>query len=174
MWRQRSVEMEHKGKSDSNSHRSRNNRSEEHSPDRDHQSERGSRGKEASYSDASDWDDDGLKDEDIEKWLHSRYCTLHLLPSFLYFPLYMCPYLSAICRDYLLWLSWLFNFERMACNLASMSWYEVRAFEGWFKPKGLTHNPCELGGCPWGSVGSLLRPFKVFTFERRQKSLRSL
>lgn len=146
MWRQRSVEMEHKGKEDSNSHRSRNNRSNEQSPDRDHHSERGNRGKGASYSDASDCDDDGLKDEDIEKWLHSRYCTLHLLPG-VFSSLHVSVTISYLQRLFAM-IVLVVQFERMACNLASMSWYEVRAFEGWLKAKALTEIPCELRGHP--------------------------
>lgn len=73
MWRQR--ELENKATRDKYSRRSRN---EERSADRDYYAERRNSNEGAPHSSSSDQDDNGLKDEDIEKFLHSKYASLHL------------------------------------------------------------------------------------------------
>lgn len=79
MWRQRSVELEHKSSRDNHSHRSRSEYPEERSAERDTHAERRSMGGEASQGYGSDLNAEGLKDEDIEQFLQSRYsCSLSL------------------------------------------------------------------------------------------------
>ncbi|KAG0585689.1 hypothetical protein KC19_2G029900 [Ceratodon purpureus] len=70
MWRQR--ELENKATRDKYSRRSRNEHSGEGSAERDRYAERRNANEGASRSSSSDQDEDGLRDEDIEKFLHSK------------------------------------------------------------------------------------------------------
>lgn len=70
MWRQR--DLENNARRDKSSRETRDERFEVRSADRDYHAERMNLNEEGSDTSSSD-QDDGLKDEDIEKFLHSRY-----------------------------------------------------------------------------------------------------